>query len=140
MNREQGLKSLSIIFWNHSINFIFVGIHQPSTSKTVMPSVSQAMFSLDPTHWMNRCIFECKICSLRFDARANFKGHIQGEMFVWKSIMPFLIYLFIFSYSCQQFWDLCSWFWGSNVSFEPALLFNVSRVGDLWRWRHLGPP
>ena len=60
--------------------FIFVVIHhQPSTSKTVMPSVSQAMLSLDPTHWMNRCIFECKICSLRFDARANFKGHIQGE-------------------------------------------------------------
>lgn len=53
-------------------------IHQPSTSKIVIPSAPPTMFSLDPSHWMNRCIFECKICSLRFDSRAKLKGHVQA--------------------------------------------------------------
>ena len=59
---------------------IFSGIHQPSTSKIVIPSAPPTMFSLDPSHWMNRCIFECKICSLRFDSRAKLKGHVQGKL------------------------------------------------------------
>ena len=34
--------------------------------------------SINPKKWMDRCIFECKICSVRFDSRANFKSHLQS--------------------------------------------------------------
>ena len=44
-----------------------------ATSLDVDPPTSS-----DPSRWMNQCIFECKICSLKLDSRANFKGHVTN--------------------------------------------------------------
>merc|ERR1712020_39550 len=32
----------------------------------------------NPSVWMNRCIFHCKICSVQFDSKVNFKGHVAN--------------------------------------------------------------
>jgi hypothetical protein len=54
--------------------------NQGSTSTASMmmaTTLSQSMY--DPKQWMNRCIYECKICLSQYSSKADFKHHLASE-------------------------------------------------------------
>ena len=51
-----------------------------SSAPSSRPSTSLSFtMSSDPNRWMNRCIFQCGHCAIKFDSRINFKSHVQNN-------------------------------------------------------------